>query len=537
MPFIPVGALIYSLDQFTGIDESIRFLATLVLLTLTCSFFFLGLYVELKKRDVENKRVQFKMTGFRFGMIEMVRIVFSLVIVVFSAIVFDYATMSRRFVNVIDNIAAPPELQAQRGYSLVTMSDFDVNGQVSYGRVGVLTVVDEVKKRALDVFLSDQNFILNPIPTPFDSPIEMINALYEHEIDGMIIGSNFIHVFDELERFEEIASDTLILSQFDIEVETFPRVEIDPGKPFSILLLGLNQNDQALTSGTINTFMLLTVNLEALSFTITSIPRDSYVPIPCNNYIKDKLSHTNLGGSACAIGAIEHMFEMEIPYYVKLNFTGFMEIVDLLDGIEVDVPLAFEEQDSMRRFGADYLIRLEAGRQRLNSEQALALVRHRGKTGNSDMSGDDFTRVEHQQLVFQAMLSDMFDQIESVNDILPLLEVIGNHVETNLNAHELMTIGQYLIGLLSSEQGSTLMREIHFINIVILGDTTVINVRHYGRLWVSFPWIERIAEARRLMMINLGLEAPEFSFTFEYNGFMRPKREWGQITISHENAD
>lgn len=521
LPFFPVIALIYSLDRFSGIDDHLRFLLAIVLISGSLLLFFLGFYFEISRGNLNNKKVKFAIGGFRFGIAEVARVVLSVGLLLFSYLILNYAMMGMRFVNAIENIATIPQKQMQRGYSLVSMVDFDIGSQKTYGRVGMLAGVDDELKLGFDEFLADQNFILNPIPTMFDTPFEMINAMYNDEVASIIIGSNFVHVFDELSGFENIATDTLVLKQFDLEVRNVERAEVDPKKPFSILLLGLNQFDQALTSGAINVFMLLTVNLEELSFTITSIPRDSYVPIPCNNYIYDKLSHTNLGGSTCAVGAIEQMFDMKIPYYVKLNFAGFMEIVDVLGGIEVDVPLAFQEQDSRRRFSEDHLIRLEAGMQRLNAEQALALARHRGKTGNSGMTGDDFTRVEHQQLVFKAMLDEMLQQANSINDLIPLVEVIGDHVETNLSAHEIMSIGQYLTVLLATKTSTDLMNEIHFSNMVILGDTTTIDVRHYGHLWVSFPWKERITEARRLMMINLGYEEPVPNFGFEYDGFIR----------------
>lgn len=518
LPFTPVVMLIYSLDRFSGIDERLRFLLAFLLVVISLFFFFFGLYFELSKGNVQDKRIKFKLGNVRFGFAEVARIILSFILLAFSYLAFDYATVSMRVGNAIDIITVVPEAPIQKGYSLVTMADFDISDQESYGRIGFLTLVDEVKEMAIEEFLYQQNFILNPVSTTFTTPLEMVNALYDREIDAMIIGSNFVYVFDELERFSNISSDTHVLSQFDIELERAQRNQLNPREPFSILLLGLNQNDEALTSGTINTFMLLTVNLEELSFTITSIPRDSYVPIPCWG-VNDKLSHTNVGGPDCAIGAIEHMFDMEIPYYVKLNFTGFMEIIDILGGIEVDVPFAFEEQDSERRFGEEYLIRLEAGLQRLNAEEALALARHRGKTGNSDMTGDDFTRVKHQQLIFQAMLREMLVQTEGINDVVALMEILGKNVETNLSSYEIMAMAQYLFGLLQGRTATEMINEVHFRNMVILGNTTTIDVRHYGHLWVSFPWQEYIIEARRLMMINLGLEKPEFNFTFEYDGF------------------
>lgn len=520
LPFIPVGVLIYSLDNFAGIDESLLLLIMVVATAAALLLFFLSVYIEMSRGKLESKKIKFNIGHFKFGIAEIAKVVFSIVILTFVYVATDLAIMSVRLGNVVQTIAAPPaEVNIRRAYSLVTMADFEVDNQGSYGRIGVMPAVDDDINMAMNAFVDEQNYILNPIETPFDSPLEMITALYEGDITAMIISSNFVGTFEEMRGFENIGEETIVLRDFDIEIERTEREDIDPGEPFSILFLGLNQNDQALTSGAINVFMLLTVNLEELSFTITSIPRDSYVWIPClSGYVYDKLSHTNLGGPTCAISTIEQMFDMEIPYYVMLNFTGFMSIIDVLGGIEVDVPFAFSEQNSRRQFGGN-MIEVEAGLQRLNAEQALAFSRHRNSYGTSVMTGDDFTRVEHQQLVFEAMLSEMFNQVDDISDLLPMLEIIGEHVETNLDSRELMTIGQYMLGLLHRRRGTNLMNDVHFINMVITGHTERIQVRHFGRLYVSHPFQNRIEEARRLMMINLGLLEPDMMFNFAFNSF------------------
>ena len=520
LPFIPVGILIHSLDRFTGVDDWLRFLVAFVFIITSLLFFFLGFYFELSKGDVRNKKIQLNIGNYEFGIAEISRVVLSILVIAFFYTTFNLATMSTRFIDIIDDIAAAPDVPSERIYSLVAMSDFDVHNQGSYVLIGVLNAGDEARDLATDEFLHDQHTIFNPIPVAFATPFEMINALYDGEIEAIIIGSNFVQVFEELDRFRDIEDETHVLNQFSVEVEVVERVDIDPREPFSILLMGLNSRGE-LSSGQINTFMLLTINLEDLSFTIVSIPRDSYVPIPCWNYVNDKLSHTNVGGSACAVGAIENMLDIEISHYVRINFTGFMELIDVLGGIEVDVPTRIEEQDSRRRFG-EHMIILEPGPQILNGEEALALTRHR-----RSFLTQDFARVGNQQLVFQAMLSEMFDQVNGINDLLPFLEVMGRSVETSLSSHDITTIAQYLLGRFQGLPNADIMSEMHFINMIVLGDPAMISVRNHGRSSVVLPWPRMIAEAQRLMRINLGLEDPEFSFVFEFNGFNRPRTQWG----------
>ena len=517
LPIIPVGILIHSIERFTGISEILRLLGSLVLIIASLLILFLGLYLELNKHRNQKIRIG----RLRISIPKILRSCFSLVVIAFIYIASNLAITSLRLENILTDIAIPTD-QLERNYSLVTMADFDADNQRSHGDIGILSSLDDAKEIALEDFLATQEFILNPSSIAFDSPFELLYALYSNEVDAVIVTSNFASIFQDLEGFDAIVDETIVLATFSVESQIVEREQIEPGEPFSVLLLGLNTAGELFT-GQINTFMLLTINLENMSFTITSVPRDSYVAIPCQNYTYDKLSHTNIGGASCAVGAIEHMFDIEIPYYVKLNFAGFMEMIDILGGIEVDVPIAFSEQDSRRRFG-EHMIHLEAGLQRLNGEEALALSRHR-----DSFLTQDFVRVENQQLVFEAMLREMLTATSSVNDLLPLLAVIGRNVQTNFTTHELTLLAQYMIEYLAPLRHANIMEEIHLMNMVILGDVGSISQVNGLPMSVVFPWGQRIQAARALMMINLGLMNPQFNFAFAFDGFARPVRRWAQV--------
>ena len=90
---------------------------------------------------------------------------------------------------------------------------------------------------------------------------------------------------------------------------------------------------------------------------------------------------------------MERFLNVPVDYYVKFNFESFVQIVDSLGGIDIDVPVTFTEQDSKDQAG---MIHLEKGYQHLNGEQALALARTR-KIDSDAMRG------QRQQLVIEAI--------------------------------------------------------------------------------------------------------------------------------------
>ncbi|WP_327956379.1 LCP family protein [Brevibacillus borstelensis] len=199
---------------------------------------------------------------------------------------------------------------------------------------------------------------------------------------------------------------------------------------FSVLLMGVDDSEQrhkqygeAIRT---DALLLATFNKKDRSVKLLSIPRDSYVYVPVEQK-KDKINHAHaFGGVDAAVETVEGLLDVPVDYYVKVNFTAFMEIVDALGGVEVDVPITFTEQDSKDRPRA---IKLKKGLQTLNGEEALALVRTR-------KIDSDMERGKRQQLVLEAIFHKTLS-FGSVTKYGALLEALGDNVKTNLRLSDL----------------------------------------------------------------------------------------------------
>src|SRR5690625_5785080 len=146
----------------------------------------------------------------------------------------------------------------------------------------------------------------------------------------------------------------------------------------SILLMGVDSSDERGDDEEARTDALLvaTLNKDEKSVKLLSIPRDSYVYVPEVGY-ETKINHAHAyGGPRATIETVENLLNIPIDYYVRVNFEAFMDVVDAVDGITVDVPYELQEQDSKDRADA---IHLYPGGQKLNGEEALALARTRKK--------------------------------------------------------------------------------------------------------------------------------------------------------------
>ncbi|WP_182199819.1 LCP family protein [Paraliobacillus salinarum] len=212
---------------------------------------------------------------------------------------------------------------------------------------------------------------------------------------------------------------------------------VDPSvDDVSILFVGVDQSEKRAAKNQSNelsdALILATLNKDDKSVKLLSIPRDSYVYVPELGY-KTKINHAHsAGGVRASIETVEQLFDIPVDYYVKLNFNAFIDVVDELDGITVDVPYELHEQDSRDKSDAIHLL---PGEQLLNGEEALALARTRKQD-------NDIERGKRQQEIIKAMV----DKAVSFNTLLnihDLMKAVGDNMSTNMSFNEIKSFVSY----------------------------------------------------------------------------------------------
>ena len=227
--------------------------------------------------------------------------------------------------------------------------------------------------------LQDDNEIVD-----YDDYTSMMVDLYEGNVDGIFITSNYVSMFEAIPGYENIKDETRIIAKKSKTMKKTSTSSIESSstgkditQPFTILLMGIDSTDEVLTKNAIangDTLILITFNPKTLNATMLSIPRDSYVPISCwSGKPENKITHAAAYGNDCMINTIEDYFDTNIDYYAKINFKGLVKLVDAVGGVEVDVPKRLCTDDSSR--GREICI--NEGHQLLNGEQALVYARNR----------------------------------------------------------------------------------------------------------------------------------------------------------------
>lgn len=150
--------------------------------------------------------------------------------------------------------------------------------------------------------------------------------------------------------------------------------------------------------------------------------RDTYVDIPGKG--KDKLNHAySFGGPELIIRTINQNFDMNIREFVAVDFQGFIEIIDILDGVEINI----------KPNEVSHVPGSKSGTQILNGKQALAYSRIR-KTGNGDYERTERQRAVLEQVINKGLSAGITQYPKLLNSILPF-------VDTSISSAEALSLG------------------------------------------------------------------------------------------------
>ncbi|MFC4077411.1 LCP family glycopolymer transferase [Salinithrix halophila] len=209
--------------------------------------------------------------------------------------------------------------------------------------------------------------------------------------------------------------------------------------PFTILLLGTDAR-KASTNWRPDVIILAAVNPHKKSVKMVSIPRDTYVQIANTGgdnhkinasayYGRREVNPKGPGPVNNTAQTVEHFLNVPVDYYIKVNFQGFIDVVDALGGVDVNVKFAF----SQAHFGGE-VIPFKPGPKHLNGNETLAYVRMRKQDPRGDAG-----RNERQREV----MTNLLDQAVSINTVTKvdeLLKAVGKNLSMGIQPQELLRL-------------------------------------------------------------------------------------------------
>lgn len=277
---------------------------------------------------------------------------------------------------------------------------------------------------------------------------DMMEAFYAGKVDAICLNEKYRDILHESEAYFNFQTDSRTVHQnvhyTKVEKNDNPSDPVsDISKDgFTILVSG---NDSYGTLQDSNTRsdanLLLTVNPKTGTILMTSIPRDYYVELVCPSDDElacpegsyDKLTHSGLMGVKSTEETIEKALGIKINYNVRINFSSVVNLVDALDGIDLDVKKG-EEVDV---FYTNSQPGLSVGKHHVDGETALSFARERHAYADGDNQ-----RVRNQQKVFKAIFKRIISP-KMITNYGKFMDAIAVAFDTNLSGDEISKFVKY----------------------------------------------------------------------------------------------
>lgn len=203
----------------------------------------------------------------------------------------------------------------------------------------------------------------------------------------------------------------------------------------SILFIGVDdseERDQSDNNIRSDALILATLNNADKSIKLVSIPRDTYTYIPDGGE-EDKITHAYAyNGPSSTIESVEELLDIPVDYYLRMNFDAFIDTIDALGGIKVEVPYDITEQDENDSQGA---VELKEGIQFLNGSETLALAR----TRHYD---NDIERGKRQQMILESIMNRALS-VGSITKYGDVFEAVGDNMKTDMSFKDMSSLFEY----------------------------------------------------------------------------------------------
>lgn len=263
-----------------------------------------------------------------------------------------------------------------------------------------------------------------------DSIRSMTEDLMTGELDAIYLSAVHKSVIDE--DMSNFSQNTRILHTIEVKVkldasEQHPEIDVT-AEPFTIYISGNDSYGGLIERGRSDVNMLVTVNPITHEILLTSIPRDYYVQLHGTTGAKDKLTHAGIYGVKMSVQTIEDLLDIKIDYYVKVNFSTLVDLVDTIGGIDVYSDQGFTPWTNKKLY-------IPEGNVHMDGAMALAFARERF----SYESGDHH-RVQNQRDVLNAIIKKVSSSSVILTRTNDILNNLSSSLDTNVGKDEISSL-------------------------------------------------------------------------------------------------
>ena len=270
--------------------------------------------------------------------------------------------------------------------------------------------------------------------TECDSVQDQAQELIDGNVGAIIYNEAYTELMDD--AVEGFSDNVKIIYEMDIKTE----LNLGGGnddtltkEPFTVYISGIDTYGEVSETSRSDVNIIAVVNPTTHQVLLVTTPRDYYVEIPgVSKGQNDKLTHAGIYGIDASMATLSQLYETDINYYVRLNFTSLIDIVDILGGIDVYSEVAFTTGDE-----SGCIVDVQEGYNHFDGEEALAFCRER-----HNLADGDNQRGKNQQAVITAMIKKMLSptMLLKANSIL---NQVSKDVEMNVSQSQINSLIRY----------------------------------------------------------------------------------------------
>ncbi|CYU84358.1 LCP family glycopolymer transferase CpsA [Streptococcus suis] len=259
------------------------------------------------------------------------------------------------------------------------------------------------------------------VTSPTTSYLTAYQSMLNGESQAMVFNGVFTNILENEDP--DFSSKVKKIYSFKVTQTVETATEQVSGDSFNIYISGIDTYGPISSVSRSDVNIIMTVNRATHKILLTTTPRDSYVAIADggqNQY--DKLTHAGIYGVNASVHTLENLYGIDISNYIRLNFTSFLQLIDLVGGIDV------ENTQEFTSGGYNFPV----GTVHLDAEQALIFVRERYSLANGDND-----RGQNQEKVIAALIKKLSspDNLANYQAILTGLE---GSIQTDLSLETIM---------------------------------------------------------------------------------------------------
>ncbi len=259
---------------------------------------------------------------------------------------------------------------------------------------------------------------------------EQARALHNGEVQAIVYNNAYSGMLQEALGEDTENFKVIYTYKITTKVENqAAQVEVKD-ESFTVYISGIDVYGAIETNSRSDVNILAVVNPVSHQILLVTTPRDYYVEIPgISGGQRDKLTHAGIYGVDASMATLEQLYDTDIDFYARVNFTSLVEMVDALGGVDVISEQAFTTSED-----TGLVMNVVQGENHFNGQQALAFARER-----QNVDGGDFQRGKDQQAVITAMIKKAISPaiLTGANG---LLNSVSGNVDTNMSQEQIQEL-------------------------------------------------------------------------------------------------